>query len=274
MKEFGQLSTMEELKEFLETKGKGHKWYFHYTPLDTLQKMLGGRKLHLTRMDKLNDARECNAAVNRKKLVYVASFSFGTAESMAMWSMYGAPYKSGIRLTIPGRAITKLLKDFEKDPVVCSAKTGKRFSCKGTPVLKIMDVVYAHPFSLERCREKLLRKQGKFVVDAKNDPELAFYVKNEIWLSENETRIVLELENELPGNEETIAIDFGSAVDELEVTGSPCLDPNELKRQLKNFEEGKIHRSIAYNQVYFNACEDCDQKSAYCKANKKTKRHE
>lgn len=271
-KEFSDLSTVEEIREYLETKGPGHRPVFQYTTLDALQGMLKSRRLYLTRMDKLNDALECRSAEERKKRVYIASFSFGTAESMAMWSMYGAPYKQGIRLTIPKRAITGTLKDFAKHPVLYSTETGHEISFGGSAALKMMDVVYAHNGSLEHRREKLLKKQGDFVIDAKDDPELAFCIKNEVWLAECETRMILELEEELPGDEDQVAIDFGHAVDNLEVTGSPCLSLGELKKELKNFGKDKIHQSVAFDQVYFKECKDCERRTPFCRRNKKTKK--
>ena len=269
-KEFSDLSTVGEIREYLETKGAGHRPVFHYTTLGSLRGMLKSRRLYLTRMDKLNDALECRSAEERKKRVYIASFSFGTAESMAMWSMYGAPYKQGVRLTIPQRAITGTLKDFAKKPVLYSTETGNEIPSCGSAALKMMDVVYAHNGSLEHRREKLLKKQGDLVAEAKDDPVLAFCIKNEVWLAECETRMVLELEEELPRDVEKVAIDFGCAVDNLEVTGSPCLSLAELKRELKYFGNVKIKESVAYSQVYFKECEDCQKRTAFCKENKKT----
>ena len=268
-KEFSDLSTVEEIREYLETKGPGHTFFFQYTTLNALRGMLKSRKLYLARMDKLNDALECRSAEERKKRVYIASFSFGIAESMAMWSMYGAPYQQGARLTIPKRAITGTLKDFAKHPVLYSTETGNEIPFGGSATLKMMDVVYAHSGSLEHRREKLLRKQGNLVSDAKDDPVLAFCMKNEIWLAENETRMILELEEKLPDNIEKVAIDFGHAVDNLEITGSPCLSLAELKQELKNFGKEKIRESVAYNQVYFNGCKSCGRKTPFCRENKK-----
>ena len=244
--EFSCLATINEIKEFLERKGRGHTFFYHYTILDTLKGMMKNRKLHLTRMDKLNDAMECAAAEDRKKRVYIVSFSFGSAESMAMWSMYGAPFKKGIRLTIPKRAITRTLQDFAKKgpDAVYSTETGERIPIVGTATLKMMDVVYAHRGSLEHNKEKLLDNQDSIVSNAKEAPELAFCVKNEIWISENETRMVLELDKELPGDVKKVAIDFDYAVDSLEITGSPCISSDELENELKSFERDKMHQGI------------------------------
>ena len=223
-------------------------------------------------MDKLNDALECNSAEERKKKIYIASFSFGTVESMAMWSMYGAPYKQGIRLTIPKRAITKTLKKFEQDPIIYSTETGNIIPKDGKIVLKMMDVAYVHPGSLEYNKKKILRHKTDLVEKAKTDFDLSICLKNEIWLYENETRMILELEKELPGNVEKIAIDFNSAANELEITGSPCISKKELKQSLKKLNEQKIHESFAYCKVYFKDCKDCNKRTDFCKNNKKETR--
>ena len=83
--------------------------------------------------------------------------------------------------------------------------------------------------------------------------------------------IVLELEQELPDDVEKIAIDFGFAVDNLEVTGSPCLSSADLEKRLANFEREKIRQSFAYNQVYFNGCDPdkCIERTPFCKTNRK-----
>ena len=265
--EFSCLSTIDTIKEFLEKKGRGHTLFYHYTTLDTLKGMMESRKLHLTRMDKLNDALECAAAEDRKKRVYIVSFSFGAAESMAMWSMYSAPFKKGIRLTIPKRAITRTLNDFvqNKTRIIYSTETGKELPIGETTTLKMMDVVYAHSGSLEHNKEKLLDNQ--IVNNAKQAPELAFCVKNEIWLSENETRMVLELDKELPGDVEKVAIDFDYAVNNLKVTGSPCISSAELEKELRGLGKDKMLQSIAYNQVFFKDCK-CERQTDFCKKNK------
>ena len=229
------MSTDNELKAYLESKGAKHLFFFHYTTIPVLEGMQKCRKLFLTRMDKLNDALEGNADRARRKRIFIASFSFGIAESMAMWSMYGFPYKQGIRLTIPRRAITRTLKDFSDKPTIYSTTNGIKIPISGKATLKMMDVVYAHPGSLEHNRKKLLNNSEQLIKNMTQNPRLACCVKNEVWLSENETRMILELEQELPDDVEKIAIDFGFAVDNLEVTGSPCLSSAGLKKNAEEF---------------------------------------
>ena len=203
-------------------------------------------------------------------ITYVASFSFGKAENMAMWAMYGMPARQGIRLNIPLRAMTGVLKNFRKKPLVYSAKTGEIIPGAEIVELKMVDVVYAHSGSLEHNKEKILNdKEKKKIRKLTTASELAFCIKNEVWLSENETRMILELKKKLPGDIETIAIDFGPAVDELEVTGSPCISEAELKRSLKEIDGQRIHESFAYDNVYFKDCKNCDKRTDFCKRNKK-----
>lgn len=269
--DFRSIDEAKVLKRFLEDKGKRHITFYHYTNLEALQKMLEkkGRKIFLTRMDKLNDALECKNDPDKKKRTYIASFSFGKAESMAMWAMYAMPGRQGIRLSIPLRAITKTLKNFRKKPLIYSTETDETIIGAEFVALEMIDVAYAHPGSLEHNKEKILSEGEKEkITKLTNAPELAFCIKNEVWLSENEVRMILELKEVLPGDIERIAIDFGPAVDELEVMGSPCISKAELKQQLKKLDGKRIHESFAYNKVYFRGCKDCNKRTDFCKKNK------
>jgi hypothetical protein len=66
---------------------------------------------------------------------------------------------------------------------------------------------------------------------------------------------------------EKIAIDFDYAVDNLEITGSPCISSAELEKELRGLGKDKMLQSIAYNQVFFKDC-NCERQTDFCKKNK------
>ena len=108
---FSNTTTIENLMSFLNARGMGHTAFYHYTDLNTLNKILNGKKLLLSRADTLNDFHEGGRSSDIKN-IFITSFSFFSQESIAMWSMYAWPYCDGVRLRIDGKSMRNNLKDF------------------------------------------------------------------------------------------------------------------------------------------------------------------
>lgn len=117
--------SIKEFCELLKLNGLWHSHgYFHYTTLSALQKMLapvdvGAQKKRLFRLSSassLNDKRE------NKPGVYLASFSIGREEDVAMWTNYGIPRREAVRIKFPMAAMTEWMRENPCDRIVIYAK--------------------------------------------------------------------------------------------------------------------------------------------------------
>ena len=78
---------------------------FHYTTIDSAEKILRDRVLLLSISDMLNDLGE-----PQQKDMYVASFSHGRIENVAMWGIYARPLSKGVRLRFLQSELRKLIQ--------------------------------------------------------------------------------------------------------------------------------------------------------------------
>ncbi len=103
--------SIDEFCWLLQQNGSLHNHgYFHYTTWGRLQKMLTGvdvgekkkkRLFLMSASSALNDTEE------KRDGFYVASFSFGEEEEVAMWTNYGVPKHEAVRIKFPMKAMTR-----------------------------------------------------------------------------------------------------------------------------------------------------------------------
>lgn len=75
---------------------------FHYTSVDTLEKIITNKSIRFNRLDKVNDPEEALTAnlENANTLVFVSCWNDEKTESIHMWNMYGDSFK-GVRIELP-----------------------------------------------------------------------------------------------------------------------------------------------------------------------------
>jgi len=75
---------------------------FHYTSVDTLEKILENRSLRFGRLDQMNDPEEARASDVglASTTVFASCWSSASRESIPLWSIYGGTTK-GVRLSMP-----------------------------------------------------------------------------------------------------------------------------------------------------------------------------
>lgn len=273
--QFRNIEENDQLVSFLSQRALSHNYFFHYTDLDTLNKLLEGKMLHLSRSDTLNDFREGEYAAEKEN-VYIASFSFGNVETenIAMWSMYAFPYNKGVRMKINGNTMRAAVNSFNDSPVFFKANTQggqpEPLSFFGQVELSIVDVVYVDEksslfyFSKKNSNSGLLQDIQEKI---SKTSILNWCVKDAIWKTENETRLILKLDKSLPNNIKKVAIDFSKALQKLEITCGPCVESSIVKNSIKYQGAIKIVPSKYYNGTYFKSCkrEDCNNPTSFCK---------
>ena len=209
MIEIEEVKTPEMLRDFLRCKGGNHKAYHQYTNFDALEKIVSGHTLLLTRADELNDLAECNGmSAEEKQKTYIASFTFGQTESVAMWFMYSRCYKKAVRVSFSLKLMNELKKQLAKDP-----------ACYPIKDFYFSDVIYSHNGFFEHNTGKLLNDKANRIEHWKKSPVLRGLIKTAPWMYEKEVRLIVVLEKaekdlkrlliNLPENTDGISVTLG-----------------------------------------------------------------
>ena len=203
-----------------------HGWgYFHLTTWSSLCKMMEyvtlpdgskHRMLHLSAAVTMNDRddKKCGNGV------YFASFSFGLAENVSMWTNYGIPNKDSVRVKFHTPEVWEWVATFRKGQIkvygVCPDGSLEPLSAK--PILRMVDVAYWSPDKQWNKRNDpndgiFIHDRNKFrLIDCESvdnfmgkDP---YMFKEAGWNYESETRLVLIFKKDLADKYQRVAIPF------------------------------------------------------------------
>lgn len=206
---------IDELLLELERNGRRHRWYFHYTTLDVLEKILTSGRLFLSRVDEMNDGREKETVPSN---MFAACFSSGSTESVAMWNTYGIPRKYAVRLCFDGRLIRKFLDGkLGARKYYAVDKSGKVIDDIPLEKVKLSmsDIVYVSKdekyFQYREDHCTVLGDKG--VARKLLRGKLKGHVKMGGWSYEREVRLLLSVNRDyiVPGMK-YIAIDFSGVI--------------------------------------------------------------
>ena len=210
---------VSDFMKLLQKSARRHNqgWY-HYTVMSSLMKMKSTSTALFSLISKSNDASEFDA--NRH---YMMSFSFGSAESIAMWGIYGIPRKEAVRLKFSQTTISRWIENMKESRLeVYGVVPGRRLVDLSIHPLKVIvsDVAYYGKNAIVQHKDKkyLVRDESKVDVSY-NDSPLAPYIKKWPWSYEQEVRVVVEFEEPVLDSKgepyEKIAVDFLEPLDEL-----------------------------------------------------------
>jgi hypothetical protein len=268
---FEDLSSAQELHAFLKKKGSNHTGgYFHYSNIGALKGMLGSRKLHFSSGPEMNDWLETKKGSPEEwKRIYVASFSFGNDENMAMWALYGEPLADALRIKFRCKSLRHQIENLS-----CSGEDGSGLyqvldngdyrPLDARFTIELIDVAYlSHRIgrnTLYWNTETLRENQQSYLRELYRTPSFAGCLKNVAWRYERESRILIKLESRMP-NVKKIAIDIGDALDDIAVLCGPCLEAGHLESELGNFTKEQIGESQSLGQIYMrDKCAKCNSK--------------
>jgi len=267
--------TPEGVKRFLDLSGERHNGgYFQYTNESALLGIYNNATLHLSLGRTLNDKVEflmCDSESWTR--TYIASFSFGTMESIGMWSVYGRPPEKAVRIAFP-RHVVLSIRDAARsvDNLRVAVPSGKKdggFSYRPLPVgvgiehVSLHDVIYQ--YGREIVSENGSIRQGtviwnrrmgltdrcKAFSDCSRCPTLATYAKNVLWAGEFEVRLAVRLNRALSFKRK-LAVSFPrNLLSGISVTMGPMTkNPDKTANRIERLCPGIPVVTSAFQAIY------------------------
>lgn len=236
IKSFKSAEMPRDVLFFLEVKGNNHKYYHHYTNIDSLIKMIHSKYFLLTRGNSvnINDQHEYRAKGSAElwNKTYLASFAYGDSENMAMWGLYGLPWEEAIRISIPQKAMKKWIAGISD---VFSARfINGNLQTEQLRVpfrARLSDIVYidgkqdSESSKLYWNGESVSLKDRPLLKGIDLEPQMTGFIKNDAWKYENEVRVHIQLQKET--DEERIAIKLtDEVVSSMIITAGPYFKGN------------------------------------------------
>lgn len=247
----------EDVCRFLQCAGSGHRNYFQYTTIAGLKGLLTSKKLYLTLGSELNDKVEVKTSDSRLwRRSYIASFSFGEPENVAMWKMYGESEENSVRIGFNGKSFANRIATLGRSKVgffrvVSDGLKTDRYEELGVDIesVSLHDVIYQYGQVSKRSKHGSVLWNRMIANDARcsefdncgEHKEFATFVKDCAWSYENETRVVVVLKKELP-KVKRIAVDISDVLKTLRVLSGPC------------YSKEAIIKAILRNKHYATSC--------------------
>ena len=259
---FKEITTIEDLLTYLKEKGRNHNYYYHYTSWDSFCKIYNGKSFLLTRGNSLNINDQHEAIMKGSweewNKTYIGSFSFGAAENMAMWGLYGLPWEDAVRIAIPKKAMLAWIDGIK------TAYLWKNTVQQSVDVeVCLGDMVYVSGNSRSdnlqlTHRELTFETSNRYGLNGvSTDARMTGHIKNYAWRYENEVRLHIRLPHGT--GYEKILIDIPEAVlSEISITTGPSFVYKGDGLYQSLLEKGKIQSSAFENLVHYRPlCSFC-----------------
>lgn len=225
--------SIAELIEYLEKKGKNHEVYYHYTTWDSFKKIYEGSSFLLTRGNSLNinDQHEAimKGSFHEWNKTYIASFSFGSAENMAMWGLYGLPWEDAIRIAIPKTAMLDWIDSIKDAEVWTPQRDLSENWLVDNIRVCLNDIVYVEGqkddtyFKLTRASDHLTVKNENEFLRFDESPLMTGYIKNFAWHYENEVRLKINTSRNVYSEKIKVGIPH-EVLKTFKITTGPCFE--------------------------------------------------
>lgn len=227
MAHISDVKSIEDMISFLKDKGRRHENYYHYTSWDSLTKIFQNKTFLLTRGNslKINDQHEARmkGAFAEWNKIYIGSFAFGSSENIAMWGLYGLPWKDAVRICIPKDKMLRWLNSINQIKLF---NDGESIEYQGGFDADLNDIVYVS--GNRGTNNLILTHYGRSITVSQRYPlygidtadEMTGYIKNYAWQYENEVRLRIRLAHDT--RSEKISVDIpDDVIDSITVTKGP-----------------------------------------------------
>lgn len=261
---FTDIKSVDEMISFLKEKGKNHEYYYHYTSWDSLTKIFENKSFLLTRgnSSKINDQHEAimKGSWDEWNKIFIGSFAFGSSEIMAMWGLYGLPWRNAVRLAIPKAQMNKWITSIDR---IRLFENGQTKDYHGDFEAVLNDVVYVDGkngddrLQLSHYRKSITVSERYPLYGIARSDEMTGYIKNYAWQYENEVRLRIRLAHWT--GVEKISIDIPDDVlNSIIVTTGPSFVWNDDDLLAKLYNENRIVESGFLGLVrYRELCDLC-----------------
>jgi len=265
---FKDIETPTDLVSFLKKKGGNHNYYYHYTNLDSFQKIINSGYWHISNGLKMNDQQETQKGdYKRWEKLFMASFVYGEDENMAMWGLYSLPWTSAVRIMISKEAMKKWISETSKIYGVKNINDNIQYTeiVDSHFEIELTDVAYIGGKRLD-ANNRIQWNSDFFYTGAKplmknvsKNTEITGCLKNQAWQYENETRIRIETQKHI--DESQIAIKVPAyVINDIKIMKGPWFDCN-MENTLMNtginnrdFENSSFTGLVSYRKN----CDFCD----------------
>lgn len=229
--DFAELTNNDEILSFLKVKGGNHNCYYHYTNLSSAVNIISSQSFWLTRgnSSSMNDQHECHfkGTDDIWDKTYLASFSFGDSENMAMWGLYCLPWEEAVRISIPKKEMKKWLDSIK---VIYKVENNNLGFPRIQPTVKfektLADIVYidgrkeSKSSKLFWGNRTIKLDKTKTLENISSCPKMTGYIKNAAWKYENEVRINIKFAETIGCEKIAVAIP-SEIIDAMEITTGP-----------------------------------------------------
>jgi len=240
--QFSEIETAKDLIGYLESARRREttKFLHHYTSLDVAVNIIHKQQWHLCSAKSMNDLLEFSSGdILLWKDKLFSSFMGEDNESIAMWSMYGQPWETGVKISIPTGVVHRWIKNIDTLNEISTSSyspTGRTAEIeKGS--LKVIEVAYFNCHDIEDEGEQILtwsnQTNRKYYFTDSKTVELTGYIKNKAWAYEKEHRIMFSQANEYERGSIAIPDDV---INSLTVTPSPLFKGDFLSVLSKTIE--------------------------------------
>lgn len=287
---FAKSDCLEEAFFMVNGGINAHDRFVHYTTLSSIENIFTSRRWWLTHstLGELNDVQEAKKFGNHEilKRMYQASFSYGSAESAAMWGLYCTGNPSGVMISISGKAMREWFemirgkkfkacleyKSTKKEQVRQVELTKRQIECADA-----RDVIYASTDFADASSRGKNRKNRSHVLrwfDVRtmkiedlareiNIDKFTGWIKDAEWWQENESRIAVRVKNVTEDLPENLSIDIpDSVLKSMRFTLSPWLREGQcdefsskIRALVMRLHDDKLPRNIVAPSVLTGALE-------------------
>lgn len=237
-------SKMQRLIDILEEWGHKHRYYYHYTTIENFVNIINTKSFYLTYglAPKINDRQEvtCKGTRREWKKIYLASFTFGDNENMALWGLYGVPKEDAVRIDIPRAEMLAWIQNIlnNKEEMISRVDSySDKNAVEGIRSIAITDIVYIGSMSDTRggslshsqINLREFNEDNNFASMINNKAKMTGIIKNVAWKYENEVRLIVRLKDMIDC--EKISIRLPDAIlEKLRITSGPCFNGNIRER--------------------------------------------
>ena len=268
MAKLSEVKSIDSMIAFLKEKGKNHDYYYHYTTWDSLTKIIQNKTFLLTRGNSLsiNDQHEAHMKGSWEEWnkIYIGSFAFGSSENMAMWGLYGLPWRDAVRISISKENMNRWINSINRIKLF---ENGETIDYQGGFEASLNDIIYvggkrgSNDLQLTHYRNKITVGDTYPLYGIDTSPKMTGFIKNNAWQYENEVRLRIRLSNDTGYDKISVAV-IDDIINSMIVTTGPYFNWKNDELYYKLNSENRIVESGFKNLVnYRELCALCQHKT-------------